>query len=123
MTPEHWYPILRNIMSQIYKQLPSKTIYGPYLPPTIDINKEHSTPVYLGPGQYGTVRSMTINPPGAPYTLIPSIYEGSAHSPRESVDRYRQTGKHLGQFPTEEDAARYGQSLSESQGHRVRPTW
>jgi hypothetical protein len=71
--------------------------------------------VKLGNGEIGTIRSMGINVDGRE-TLIPTIYDGKAHTSKEAIDRFYKTGKHLGVFDTPENASQAGRYLSEQQG-------
>ena len=53
---------------------------------------------------------------GGPEVLIPTVSDdGRVMSPRDSIDLYRRTGKHLGKFKDPDSATSYAESLHEQQ--------
>lgn len=81
------------------------------VPGNIELKGREKIPV---PGGHATVRSIGVNMDGSE-VLIPTAYDGKVHSDGESVQRYRETGKHLGKFATPHQATRYGKRLSKEQ--------
>lgn len=63
---------------------------------------------------WSTMSSMSFSE-GGPETLVPTVVEGKRLRPDAAVERYRQTGQHLGQFDTPEEATRYADALHQSQ--------
>lgn len=62
-------------------------------------------------GTISTVRSMSVNIDGKE-VLVPTVSDdGKILSPKESVEQFIKTGKHLGMFDTPENATSYAQSL------------
>ena len=81
------------------------------VPGNINLKNREKIPVPRG---HATVRSIGVNVDGSE-VLIPTAYEGKVHSDSEAVQRYKNTGKHLGKFSTPYQATRYGKRLSKQQ--------
>ena len=77
----------------------------------------HNRPVVRNPdGTISTVRSISIGgEKGEPTTLIPTVVGGKVVTNDEAVRHYRETGEHLGQFDSIDNANRYAQGLHEDQ--------
>lgn len=66
-------------------------------------------------GSVSTLRSMSIGVDGRE-VLIPTVSpDGKLMTPQEAVERYRQTGEHLGIFDTPQNATAYARELSKQQ--------
>ena len=70
-----------------------------------------------GGGGYSTVRSMSFGD-GGREVLVPTVSEQGLLTPDQAVQRYDQTGQHLGMFKTPEAAERYAQRLHEDQARQ-----
>jgi len=85
-------------------------IGGAPVPGNIDTNPANFPRVDLGNGEYGTVRTISIGTDQGE-VLIPTIYDGAAHTDDEAVERYRQTGQHFGIYRTPEEATAAAEAL------------
>jgi len=65
-------------------------------------------------GSYSTTKSKSWNIEGKE-TLLPTVVNGKQLSDKEAIQRYKDTGEHLGKFATPEAADYYAQKLHESQ--------
>ena len=70
--------------------------------------------VNLGNNQQGTIKSIGINVDGKE-VLIPTIYDGEVHTEQDAIDRFYNTGMHLGVFDTSQNATQGGKYLSNTQ--------
>jgi len=86
-----------------------------------NIEQERQRLFRLPGGDYSTtlLHSMNVDIDGKE-VLLPTVDEqGRQMSEQEAIDRYRQTGEHLGKFRTPEAAAAFGQMLSQTQAARI----
>ncbi len=66
-----------------------------------------------------TVRSITIGTDGG-YYLLPTVSEdGRLLTNKQAIQQFRDTGKHLGRFDSEDNANAYGNALHQSQANMV----
>lgn len=61
-------------------------------------------------GSFSSMRTMLIES-GGKHVLIPSFYDGVAHSPQEAIYEYRRTGGHFGKFLSREEAENYDKNM------------
>lgn len=66
-------------------------------------------------GSYSTVKTITIGTDKGT-VLLPTIIDGKEVSIKQAIDYYKETGKHLGIFKTEQDAEIYDQSMHQKMG-------
>lgn len=93
--------------------MPPKGIPGVLEPGNIDLNNRPS--VRLNDGSIATVRSMSFEEDGREI-LIPTVSpQGRILTDQQAIDRYHQTGEHLGKFASPEAATRYAEQLHQSQ--------
>jgi len=86
---------------------------GVIVPGNIDLKARPI--VERGNGMYSTVASSSFNIDGKE-VLLPTVHPGGyMMSPEQTVQRYKQTGEHLGIFNSTKAADRYAQKLHESQ--------
>jgi hypothetical protein len=80
----------------------------------IDLNKRPK--IKNKDGTFSTIESMSANVGGVEI-LFPTITpDGKRMTPDQALQRYMQTGEHLGVFVAPEFADRYAKSLSNRQG-------
>jgi hypothetical protein len=77
----------------------------------------HNRPVvHNADGSVSTVRSMSIDIDGGRVALIPTVSDdGRIMEPKEAIDTFKRTGRHLGIFRSEDAADRYAVKLHEDQ--------
>lgn len=67
-------------------------------------------------GSVSTLRSMSFRD-DAGERLIPTVREdGWYMTPKQAIEHYKKTGRHMGVFATPEDATAYAKKLSKYQG-------
>jgi hypothetical protein len=82
----------------------------------------NTRPVVQNPdGTISTIRSMSFNEDGNE-VLVPTVSDqGKVLLPKEAIDLYHATGKHLGIFKTPEAANAFAQQLHEQQARQYFP--
>ena len=92
---------------------------GGYIPGMTQVGNIdlHNRPVvHNSDGSISTVRSITVGgEKGEPAYLIPTVVGDKVVSNSQAVQHFKQTGEHLGQFDTTDNANSYAQSLHEDQ--------
>lgn len=85
----------------------------------IDLNNHPL--IHLAGGGQGTIKSTAFTDEKGNVITVPTIYNGREHTPDEAVDRYYQTGQHLGIIKggTPAQANAYGQWLHEQEAART----
>jgi hypothetical protein len=103
----------------VYAAYPSVKFAGQIAQGNIDLAHR---PIVRNPdGSISTVRSMGVNIDGRE-VLIPTVSDdGRIMSPDESIQTYRQTGRHLGMFATPEASTAYAKALHEQQAKTYLP--
>lgn len=94
--------------------------YQPVQSGNIDVSSRR--PIDLGNGQFATVRSMSfVDPNDNTETLIPTADtdNGRILSAQEAIQRYYDTGEHLGKFKTPEAATAYAIQLHDQEAQRI----
>ena len=88
-------------------------VSGMVAPGNLDLGNR---PKVQMPNGIGTIHSMSFGEDGRE-VVIPTITpDGRVMTEPEAIDHYRGSGQHLGMFSTPEQATRYGEQLSQSQG-------
>lgn len=94
--------------------------YGPsdaeglVAPGNIDLNRRKR--LANADGSYSTIKSMSVNLNGVEW-LIPTIDDsGNRLEPKQAVDYFLKTGRHLGAFADRKFADEYAKVLSARQG-------
>lgn len=86
-----------------------------------NIDLENRPVVKNQDGSISTVRSISIESDGKTY-LIPTVSDtGKIMSNEEAVQQFKETGKHLGAFGSEEEAGTYAKELHQAQEQRYAP--
>lgn len=84
-----------------------------------NITNLYNRPALKNPdGSISTTRSASFNFEGKE-VLLPTVVDGKRLTNQQAIDRYRQTGEHLGIFDTPEHADAYATALHESQANTI----
>ena len=71
-------------------------------------------------GSFSTIRSMGVEKDGQEY-VIPTIYDGAQHKPKQAYDRFVNTGRHLGTANNPQESTAYAKRLSNHMGSVPEP--
>jgi len=78
------------------------------------VTQSPAGPKGIEPGNWSTTYSKSFNLNGKE-TLIPTVVNGKFLTDQEAIDRYKDTGQHLGKFDTPKNADKYSIALHNSQ--------
>ena len=85
-----------------------------------NINLQNRPMVKNPDGSISTVRSIGVNF-GGPEILIPTVSDdGRILSNEDAIQLYKQTGKHLGEFQTPDEASAFAEKLHNYQAEMVK---